>query len=367
MVVFNNLPPRHCFGRSTTIINNNFIRVPMFRPIPRPVFFGGGCCGGGNIFNMMAGFSMAKMFMGTMSNLFGFGTQSPNYYGGYNNYNNNNSYTSNNSSSCNCPDYSEQIKEINNKLDSLLDALKPDNTNNEITTGKDKTEGSEPVDKTSNNKNNKADEVKDKNNTEVKEEKEPAEISDKNNVNNNTPSTLTKEDGEKFDNALNTILDDLGYTNLTDAQKSNIKNNISDIYQDENGNLRYNIKSVVHDTDTVDKIIKRFYTNGETPELTVGKATFNTQNSETNTITEPHSGDTIIANNISDYGLAALINDAKGGITRQGEIGKTNKRITQLKSDFESGKNKLSWAYISQNNIMSKEAYDKIIAEKYSK
>ena len=113
-------------------------------------------------------------------------------------------------------------------------------------------------------------------------------------------------------------------------------------------------------------IAGRFYQSGETPYLQVGKGKFNTQGSEKNSINEPYSGSTIIANGVSEYGLKALIQEAKDGITSQGEIAKTNKRITQLKSDFENGKQKLSWAYVSQNNLMSKYSYDKIIQEKYS-
>ena len=69
---------------------------------------------------------------------------------------------------------------------------------------------------------------------------------------------------------------------------------------------------------------------------------------------------------MSEYGLKALIQEAKNGITKQGEITKTNKRISDLKSDFISGKNKLSKAYVLQNHLMSEAEYNKIINEKYN-
>ena len=161
------------------------------------------------------------------------------------------------------------------------------------------------------------------------------------------------------------LLKDAGIDNLQPQEKNYIKNNISAIYTDDNGNVRYNITAVAHDTDRVSTIASRFYEKGETPDLKVGRAKFNTQSSETNTINEPRSGDTIIANGVSEYGLKALMQEGKNGITKQGEITKTNKRISDLKSDFISGKNKLSKAYVLQNHLMSEAEYNKIINEKY--
>ena len=83
-------------------------------------------------------------------------------------------------------------------------------------------------------------------------------------------------------------------------------------------------------------------------------------------IVNPLSGDTIIANGVSEYGLKALMLEAKNGITRQGEITKTNKKIANLKTAFINGENKLSRAYVLQNKLMSEAEYNKIIKEKYS-
>ena len=58
--------------------------------------------------------------------------------------------------------------------------------------------------------------------------------------------------------------------------------------------------------------------------------------------------------------------DAKKGITRQGEITKTNKKIYALKAAFTNGEKKLSKAYVLQNKLMTEEEYNKIIKEKYS-
>lgn len=394
---------RHCYGGSrTTIINNNFYRVgmPMFRPMPRPMFFGGfNCCGGNSMWSMMAKFSIANMFMNNMSNLFGLG----NNQNGYNSYNNtySQSYNSNNSygNNCNCPDYSSQLQSLNNryealenKFNSLQEQLKNDNGNKEITLDgngnlNDKDASSLPAEnKTEDKKSNASEQTdkKDVGNTESAAKKnnaQAAEDADDEDVIDNTEenlaedekvrtSTKNKTDIKKgdtnFDTSVNKILDALGTKDLNDTQKSYIKNHITDIYEDSDGKLRYNIKAVAHDTDSTAIIAGRFYQSGETPDLQVGKGKFNTQGSEKNSINEPYSGSTIIANGVSEYGLKALIQEAKDGITSQGEIAKTNKRITQLKSDFENGKQKLSWAYVSQNNLMSKYSYDKIIQEKYS-
>ena len=88
--------------------------------------------------------------------------------------------------------------------------------------------------------------------------------------------------------------------------------------------------------------------------------------SETKLIANPLSGDTITAKGVSEYGIKALMQDAQKGITRQGEITKTNKRISDLKTAFINGQKKLSKAYVLQNKLMTESEYNKIIQEKYS-
>ena len=113
-------------------------------------------------------------------------------------------------------------------------------------------------------------------------------------------------------------------------------------------------------------IINRFYTEEEKSNLEVAKAKLHTQGSESRLIVNPLSGDTIVANGVSEYGLKALMQDAQNGITKQGEITKTNKRISDLKTSFINGEKKLSKAYVLQNKLMTEAEYDKIINEKYS-
>lgn len=348
-------------GSNTTIINNNFFRIgaPMCRP--RPVFFGGGgCCGGGmNMMNMFTGFAMTRMFMGGMSNLFGFGggqSTMPSYYSnGYTPYR-----SSNNDKSCNCTDYSAEIKDLTNQVANLKNELEALQNKDEkevtLTDGnKQEVKDQEPIEY----KDNQGGKVNKDKDTEISEETETEEEQEV------QAGTISKKGDNKFNEIADKVLNSLD-KDLNDTQKSYVKNKITEIYQDEDGNIKYNITAVAHDTDSTADIAKRFYKDGEKPDFTVGTANFNTQQSETNKLTDPHSGNVITLNGVSSFGLAALMQDAKDGVTSQGEITKTNKRIAKLKEDFEAGNKKLSWAYVNQNKIMDKASYDAVISSKYS-
>ena len=118
-----------------------------------------------------------------------------------------------------------------------------------------------------------------------------------------------------FNRDLNDIED---FNNLDNVQKDYVKKRIENAYTDENGNIKYDIKAIVHDGDTMASIINRFYTKEEQQKLNVAENDYNTQIAGQK-IKNPASGDTIVANGVSEYGLKALIEDAKQGINRDGE------------------------------------------------
>ena len=342
MVVFNNLRPRIPFRQTTIINNNNYFGVglPMHKHHIHHYGFGGGFWRG---MGLLGGLSLTNMFMGTLGNIFGFGNNNQQYYPSMN-YNPMNS--------CNCPNYSTQLNAITNELEaikaqqkSLMDALNIDSSaNNKIETKPNTSTNTESA-ATSNNQplaaSTNETKVETPNNTQKTETSSkvnttntPQQVSETQEQEAPETINLTKNDGAKFDQALKNMLEQLGFDNLPQSTLNNVKNNVTNIYTDENGDIKFNIKGIVHDTDTLTEIVQR--------------------------------GDTIEAKGVSGFGLAAVVKEVQGGITSQGEIEKTNKRITQLKSDFEQGKAKLSWAYVSQNSMMSRYAYDKIISEKYS-
>lgn len=366
-------------GGRTTIINNNIIggHMPMMRAPHHH------CCGGGgNMFQWMAGYSVANSFMsnlfgggignfgmfGGLNNMFGMGGTGGLYPGYSGNYNYNNSYTNN-------LDLSAKVKSLEDELADAKQQIKDLQDSKCKCDGKDLTQTKTPTDEeleAANKKQNSSE-------TDAASDKKTAKVTG--NDNQSAPEAVKKENSnqpilknnaviensdKEFDETLDKLLKDAGIDNLQPQEKNYIKNNISAIYTDDKGNVKYNIKAVVHDTDRVSTILSRFYKDNETPVYQIGRSKFNTQSSETNTINEPRSGDTIIANGVSEYGLNALIQEAKNGITKQGEITKTNKRISDLKSDFISGKNKLSKAYVLQNHLMSEAEYNKIINEKYN-
>ena len=201
--------------------------------------------------------------------------------------------------------------------------------------------------------------------TNIEKSKETTETpNNKNKV--ETVDNSKKVEEPKQEKTLDDILNEIGFNNLDETAKNYVKSRISQVYIDNNGNIKYDIKAVVHDGDNLNTIIDRFYTDDEKENLEVAKAKLHTQGSETKLIVNPLSGDTITANGVSEYGLKALMEDAKKGITRQGEITKTNKRIYDLKAAFTNGEKKLSKAYVLQNKLMTEEEYNKIIKEKYS-
>ena len=57
--------------------------------------------------------------------------------------------------------------------------------------------------------------------------------------------------------------------------------------------------------------------------------------------------------------------DAKQTITKEGEIQKTNKKLSELKESFVKGDKKLSKEYVLQNHLMSETEYNNIIQNKY--
>lgn len=370
-------------GGRTTIVNNNIIGgMPMMRAPHHH------CCGGGgNMFQWMAGFNVANSFMsnlfgggamnfgglgggfgmfGGMNNMYGMGGTGGIYPGYSGNYNYNNLYTSN-------MDLSAKVKSLEDELEVAKKQIKEleESKSDKADLSHSKTPTDEELEAANKKKTSSDADTATKKKTDdttAADKKKPADAANKQEETSETAlkkgASIEKSDKD-FDKTLDNILKSSGFNKLEPQEKNYIKNNINEIYLDDNGNVRYNITAVAHDTDRVSTITSRFYANGETPDLKVGRAKFNTQKSETNSITEPHSGDTIIANGVSEYGLKALIKEAKNGITKQGEITKTNKRISDLKSDFISGKNKLSKAYVLQNHLMSEAEYDKVISEKY--
>lgn len=366
-------------GGRTTIINNNIIggHMPMMRAPHHH------CCGGGgNMFQWMAGYSVANSFMsnlfgggignfgmfGGLNNMFGMGGTGGLYPGYSGNYNYNNSYTNN-------LDLSAKVKSLEDELADAKQQIKDLQDSKCKCDGKDLTQTKTPTDEeleAANKKQNSSetDAASDKKTEKVTGNDNQSDPEAVKKENSNQPilknNAVIENSDKEFDETLDKLLKDAGIDNLQPQEKNYIKNNISAIYTDDKGNVKYNIKAVVHDTDRVSTILSRFYKDNETPVYQIGRSKFNTQSSETNTINEPRSGDTIIANGVSEYGLNALIQEAKNGITKQGEITKTNKRISDLKSDFISGKNKLSKAYVLQNHLMSEAEYNKIISEKYN-
>lgn len=372
-------------GGRTTIINNNIIggHMPMMRAPHHHC-----CSGGGNMFQWMAGYSVANSFMsnlfgggmgnfggignfgmfGGLNNMFGMGGTGGLYPGYSGNYNYNNSYTNN-------LDLSAKVKSLEDELADAKQQIKDLQDSKCKCDGKDLTQTKTPTDEeleAANKKQNSSetDAASDKKTEKVTGNDNQSDPEAVKKENSNQPilknNAVIENSDKEFDETLDKLLKDAGIDNLQPQEKNYIKNNISAIYTDDKGNVKYNIKAVVHDTDRVSTILSRFYKDNETPVYQIGRSKFNTQSSETNTINEPRSGDTIIANGVSEYGLNALIQEAKNGITKQGEITKTNKRISDLKSDFISGKNKLSKAYVLQNHLMSEAEYNKIISEKYN-
>lgn len=375
--------PRTFWGSgSRTIINNNFIGGMPFSygfGQSMPMFGGHHCCGGGvpSAFKWMLGFGLASSLVGGIMNT---ATQANNnnvtsynpYINPYNNnYNSYNNYSNQDLSSLTAKvnkleddlaTYKKQVQELlNNDNQAQNNNVKEEenSTNEEIIKTQTETEQT-----TQTEQPKQKEEIKSKENT-------PASTTEEVNNAEGTPKTQKTEEvvdntPQKEQKTLDDVLNELGFNNLDDAAKNYVKSRISQAYIDDNGNIKYDIKAVVHDGDNINTIINRFYTNEEQENLEIAKAKLHTQGSETKLIANPLSGDTITAKGVSEYGIKALMQDAQKGITRQGEITKTNKRISDLKTAFINGQKKLSKAYVLQNKLMTEAEYNKIIQEKYS-
>lgn len=340
--------PRTFWGGSNKVIINNF----GFRPMGRPIFVHHHCGGGFNrLFGFMAGMNLLSNIFGSFSqpsmpymynNYNGFGAYGQyNQYGMYGGYSNNDSLNS-------------RLKVIEKEVQSLekqVEDMKKQGCDcDNKTTGAEKPEKTETENKVENAKEtSEAEKVEEAKPVDKTEKTEPVEESV-----DNKPKTL--------DELLNNMEE---FKKLDSSSQDYVKKRIESAYTDENGNIKYNIKATVHDGDTMTAIINRFYTEQEQQELNVAQNEYNTQVSGKK-VKNPNSGDTINANGISEYGLKSLIEDAKQGITRDGEIQKTNKKMNELKEAFINGEKKLSKEYVLQNHFMSEAEYNKIIQNKYS-
>lgn len=382
--------PRTFWGNNRTIINNNFIGgMPFSYGFGRPMPMIGvhHCCGGNsNAFNWMLGFGLASSIVGGIMNTVSQSNNTNvNYYNPYQTYNNPDYNQYNNSFAYN---YSNQdLSSLTAKVNKLEDELETyqkqvqellrNNENKENTEVKTETTPTQQQENTQ-TEVQKNEKVNTQNETPRlnKEQKTETQTNiDKSKEITETPNSKNKVDivdnsknaeETKQEKTLDDILNEIGFNNLDETAKNYVKSRISQAYIDDNGNIKYDIKAVVHDGDNINSIINRFYTKEEKENLEVAKAKLHTQGSETKLIVNPLSGDTIIAKGVSEYGLKALMQDAKKGITRQGEITKTNKRISDLKTAFVNGEKKLSKAYVLQNKLMTEAEYNKIIQEKYS-
>ena len=343
-------------GGNKTIINNNFIGgMPFSYGFGRsmPMFGGHYCCGGGvpNAFKWMLGFGLASSIVGgimnttNQSNTNNVTSYNPyqTYNPYYNPYNNNYSFNYSNQDLSSLTakvnkleddlatykkqiqellnnDNQEQNNEVKTKVSTPRESSEVEEAKKQETTHVEQPKSKEEINQSQNTPNTASEEVNNTNNTQNAEE---------------VAATAKKEKEEQ--KTLDDILNDLGFNNLDNAAKDYVKSRISQVYVDAAGNIKYDIKAVVHDGDNLNSIINRFYTNEEQENLEIAKAKLHTQGSETRLITNPLSGDTITAKGVSEYGLKALMQDAQKGITRQGEITKTNKRISDLKTAFISG------------------------------
>lgn len=373
-------------GGNKTIINNNFIGGMPFSygfGRPMPMFGGHYCCGGGvpSAFKWMLGFGLASSIVGGIMNTANQSNTnnvtSYNPYQAYNPYYNpyNNNYNYNYSNQ----DLSSLTAKVNKLEDDLatykkqIQELLNNDTqeqNNEVKTkvptpneGSEVEEAKKQQETTNTEQPKRKEEINQSQNTPNTSTKE---VNNTDNTQNTEEVAATPKKEKQEQKTLDDILNDIGFNNLDNAAKDYVKSRISQVYVDEAGNIKYDIKAVVHDGDNLNAIINRFYTNEEQENLEIAKAKLHTQGSETKLITNPLSGDTITAKGVSEYGLKALMQDAQKGITRQGEITKTNKRISDLKAAFINGQKKLSKAYVLQNKLMTETEYNKIIQEKYS-
>ena len=315
--------PRTFWGGSNRVIINNYGCGPMLGGMHRPIFVNHNCFGGGlnRMFGFMAGMSL-------LSNLFGYNryqqTVSNQYYQNnpyplYDQPNNNDSISSR------LKNIEKEVKSLQKQVDNIENA--------------------------------KCDCVNKKTETEKTNEANKTDTTDKTGKTQTTEETKPKT----IDQLLNNVE---GFDKLDASEQAYVKNHISEVYEDQNGNIKYNVRAIVHDGDTIDTIINRFYTEQEQQELNVAQNEYNTQITGKK-IKNPSSGDTINANGVSQFGIKSLIEDSKQKITQEGEIQKTNKKMSELKDAFIKGDKKLSKEYVLQNHLMSENEYNKIIQNKY--
>lgn len=321
--------PRTFWGGSNkTIINNNFIGGGCFPP-PKPMCspmmfpsmggmfgFGSSCCGGGNnLQGWMNVFSFVNNMFGGNRTHQSIPQKQP--ASGGNNY----------------AKLTAQVKKLEDMLAATqkqIDELTKENKASQTKT--ESTDNTKKSDKTSETGSTTGD--------------------------NKANSTKQKS----IDELLNGIKD---FDKLTNEQKQYVKDRIMAAHAGVNGNYTYDIKATVHDGDTIEKIINRFYTEAERQDLDVAQKDFNAQKSGKLT-KGVYSGATLEANGVSDFGIKALMQDAKANITQNSEVSKTDKRINQLKSDFKAGKQKISYEYARHNFGMNRAEYNKIIQSKYN-
>ena len=331
--------PRTFWGNSGTIINNNFFGPPMLPPRPRycgmsmfsfpmaqPQMFGGwggNCCDCNNGMNTLFGF----MFLNQMLN-------------------NTANSIKNTISSGGGGGRAKQKKDTDN-------SDKINNLENELATTKKQLEDLKKA------KAEKQDLKDNVSNTETGKSKKDEKASTAQDGANND-----QQNQETLDDKLNKID---GYKGLTPDQQNYVKDKIKSQQTDENGNTTYNISAIAHSGDTLNKIINRFYKAEENHDsANIPQTDYKTKTTG-QSAKYPSVGEEISLNGTSDFALHALIQDAKDGITKDGEIAKTNAEMTNILNKFKNGNEKLSKEYVLQNHMMTETKYNKVIQEKYSK
>lgn len=335
--------PRTFWGGSgsRTIINNNFFGAQPFGMSMFGYGMGGCHCnhnrGMSNLFGLMA---LNSMFGGNQSGgMFGLNFNNMfNPFGNFGNWSNlgtQNNENTNSSLGAKVKSLEDQLASANKKIKDLEaeKAKAEKDKGNEISSSK-KAENSTEVGKT-----------------------QPTEGAGK--VQKPTEENTKPAD---IDKKLDTIN---GYKDLTADQQKYVKDKIKNQHTDDKGNTTYDISAIVHSGDTIDKVINRFYKPNENHDNTnIPEFGYNTQTSGKK-VKNPKVGEEVALNGISDFGLEALVKDAKNEITKESEIQKTNNEMHELLNNFKSGKQKLSKEYVLQNHMMTETAYDKLIKEKY--
>ncbi len=335
--------PRTFWGGSggRTIINNNFFGAQPFGMSMFGYGMGGCHCnhnrGMNNLFGLMA---LSSMFGGNQGGgLFGLNSNNMfNPFGSFGNFGNletQNNQNTDSSLGAKVKSLEDQLASANKKIKELEaeKAKAEKDKGNEISSSK-----------------------KPENPTETGKTK-PTDGAGK--VQKPTEETTKPTD---IDKKLDTIN---GYKDLTPEQQKYVKDKIKNQHTDDKGNTTYDVSAIVHSGDTMDKVINRFYKPDESHDNTnIPEFGYNAQTSGKK-VKNPKVGEEVALNGISDFGLEALVKDAKDGITKEGETQKTNAEMHELLNNFKSGKQKLSKEYVLQNHMMTETQYNKLIKEKY--